>query len=338
MNPLTRKAHPTDIVMRGLRRVCKCITISANDDFVFCGTTTGDIIQASIQHRVLRGTSPEKNNSSLGVVAIVALKSGELLVGAGDGTVGLVRTDTWKVIRSAVVEGGAMSIAPRGEGQEFLVGAFWNVVLMARGEGQEWVRLAMSLFGSEGGTRREYPHVISIVSVEELADVCKSRHISRVLVFYFAFSDSFCRVISGRCFPCFSGFLLIATSSNVSHIIWSAFLRVHPCHGCAGTSRSLIFRFELADFTHDLRSVAHNSPVNDVAFPRGTSEIFGTCSKEDIRIWHTRTQKQLLRITVPGKECFSLDFSPSGSAILSAWDDGVIMKRIKIRSTPGSDA
>lgn len=47
------------------------------------------------------------------------------------------------------------------------------------------------------------------------------------------------------------------------------------------------------------------------------SEIFATGSKNDIRLWHLESQKELLRITVPNFVCTSLCFFYDGKLILS---------------------
>ncbi|PAA64158.1 hypothetical protein BOX15_Mlig006995g2, partial [Macrostomum lignano] len=52
--------------------------------------------------------------------------------------------------------------------------------------------------------------------------------------------------------------------------------------------------------------------------------LFATCSYEDIRVWHTPTQKELLRITVPNMTCYAIDFLRDGSGIVSGWDDSKI--------------
>lgn len=50
---------------------------------------------------------------------------------------------------------------------------------------------------------------------------------------------------------------------------------------------------------------------------RGTSELFATCSTEDIRLWHVSKPRELLRITVPNMTCNSLDFMADGRSIIS---------------------
>lgn len=66
---------------------------------------------------------------------------------------------------------------------------------------------------------------------------------------------------------------------------------------------SSVFRLSVADMAPEVRAVGHADRVNQVAFPRGTSELFATCSLNDIRVWQTASSKEALRISVPGKVC-----------------------------------
>ena len=47
------------------------------------------------------------------------------------------------------------------------------------------------------------------------------------------------------------------------------------------------------------------------------SEVFGTCSKNDIRIWNSKTRQEMLRIHVPNLECFCIGFMRDGKSIYS---------------------
>lgn len=49
----------------------------------------------------------------------------------------------------------------------------------------------------------------------------------------------------------------------------------------------------------------------------GTDELFATCAKKDIRVWHTLSNRELLRITVPNMTCHSIDFMRDGKSIIS---------------------
>uniref|UniRef100_A0A673Z952 Cilia- and flagella-associated protein 52 n=1 Tax=Salmo trutta TaxID=8032 RepID=A0A673Z952_SALTR len=92
----------------------------------------------------------------------------------------------------------------------------------------------------------------------------------------------------------------------------------------AGTEAAQIYRFGYTDFKEELIATSHNSAVKDVAFPFGSSELFATCSQDDIRVWHAETSKELLRLSVPNMTCNALDFMIDGHSIISAWNDGKI--------------
>ncbi|KAJ8336086.1 hypothetical protein SKAU_G00394290 [Synaphobranchus kaupii] len=158
----TRKMRATECQVGQLRRVVKCIEVSADDSFFYCGTSSGDILKLNLKTKLLNVYGPLKEKFSQGINALKLLKSGEMLVGSGDGMV----------------------------------------------------------------------------------SVCKEAN-------------------------------------------FSAFLTVQLEGG-------------------------------------GTSELFATCSKNDIRVWHTDTSRELLRITVPNVTCNAVDFTMDGRSIVSAWSDGQI--------------
>jgi WD40 repeat protein len=74
----------------------------------------------------------------------------------------------------------------------------------------------------------------------------------------------------------------------------------------------------------ELKTSCHVGSVNDVAFPEGCPDLIVTSSRGDIRIWNTKARQELLRIQVPNLECLCNLVTPSGTAILSGWDDGKI--------------
>uniref|UniRef100_A0A3B4AX48 Cilia- and flagella-associated protein 52 n=1 Tax=Periophthalmus magnuspinnatus TaxID=409849 RepID=A0A3B4AX48_9GOBI len=91
-----------------------------------------------------------------------------------------------------------------------------------------------------------------------------------------------------------------------------------------GTEAAQIYRFSYDDFKAELVSTSHSSAVKDVAIAHGVSELFATCSLEDVRLWHINKPKELLRITVPNMTCNAIDFMKDGHSIISAWNDGKI--------------
>ncbi|KAL0481478.1 flagella-associated protein 52 [Acrasis kona] len=91
-----------------------------------------------------------------------------------------------------------------------------------------------------------------------------------------------------------------------------------------GTSQSVMYSVNRSSLSASLLSTCHSERINDVSYPRETSDIIVTCSVNDIRLWNIAQSKELLRIQVPNLECNCVCFSPSGKAIVSGWSDGKI--------------
>ncbi|KAK2816865.1 hypothetical protein Q5P01_025056 [Channa striata] len=207
-----RKIRPTECQTGKLKRIVRCIEMTEDDQFIFCGTTSGDIMKINLKTGLLSDYGPIKTKYSLGVNVLRMLKSGDLLVGSGSGTFTICSRTNFKTLKEVQLEKGVTSIAIRGEGQQFFV----------------------------------------------------------------------------------------------------------------GTEAAQMYRFSYQDFKAELICTSHNTAVKDVAICFGTSELFATCSEEDIRLWHIDKPKELLRITVPNMTCNSLDFMVDGHSIISAWNDGKI--------------
>lgn len=74
----------------------------------------------------------------------------------------------------------------------------------------------------------------------------------------------------------------------------------------------------------EMKSSCHFGSVNDVAFPEGCPDLVVSSSTGDIRVWNIKLKQELLRIQVPNLECLVSLVSPSGTALISGWDDGKI--------------
>ena len=85
-------------------------------------------------------------------------------------------------------------------------------------------------------------------------------------------------------------------------------------------------RYELsADLSSAaMKASCHYGGVNDVTFPEGCPELIVTASKGDIRVWNTLVRQELLRIQVPNLEALCAQVTPSGTTLLSGWDDGKV--------------
>lgn len=210
-----RKIRPSDSQLGQMRRVTNCISIDDDDEFMHCGTETGDVLKIALQPNLFKASGPAKKTQlfSQGIQCSQKTVDGKhLIVGAGDGTVALVLLSSFKTVRKVKFDGGVTSIALNAAGDHFFVGT----------------------------------------------DTCQ------------------------------------------------------------------IYLVHVDSFVFELRNTCHYAPINDIAFPRGYSELFATCSVNDIRVWHSKTRNELLRIQVPNLECLCVVFSPDGKSIVSGWSDGKI--------------
>jgi len=91
-----------------------------------------------------------------------------------------------------------------------------------------------------------------------------------------------------------------------------------------GTSRSNIYKINFTSMQTDLVETCHYHSVNDVFFAAGSSELFVTCSNNDIRVWKTSNANELLRINVPNLTCLCVFIMKDGRSIVSGWNDGKI--------------
>lgn len=116
----------------------------------------------------------------------------------------------------------------------------------------------------------------------------------------------------------------VKKSAKVMGAVTSLSLTADSTHFFCGTSKATIYWCNTDDISPELRNTCHYEKINDVAFPHGYSELFATCSMNDIRVWNAKSRQELLRIEVPGLDCFCVFFSHDGKAVLSGWNDGKI--------------
>lgn len=116
----------------------------------------------------------------------------------------------------------------------------------------------------------------------------------------------------------------VKAQSQVLGSVTSISLTQDDTHFFCGTSQSNIYWVDTDELYPELRNTCHNSRINDLAYPKGYSELFATCSVNDIRIWNARSRQELLRIQVPNVEAFTVGFMADGRSIVSGWNDGKI--------------
>lgn len=212
IDKVNKKIVSLDINFGNAKRVFTCAVIDQNDQYAYIGTKTGDFYEVALDKAIFKRVGPIKKLFSLGITSIKQLPDGDLIVGAGDGSLGRVSIDSMQVVAKSEVMGGVTSMT----------------------------------FTSD-------------------------------------FSHFFC-----------------------------------------GTNQSNIFWAKSDNLNTELRNTCHFSRINDVVFPANYSDVFATCSVNDIRIWNSNNKQELLRIQVPNLECNCIAFMYDGKSIISGWSDGKI--------------
>ena len=116
----------------------------------------------------------------------------------------------------------------------------------------------------------------------------------------------------------------IKKESKVLGGVTSISLTAESAYFFCGTEESNIYWVEASSLLSEIRATCHNDRINDIQFPYEYSGVFGTCGKNDIRIWNSETRQEHLRIHVPNLECFCFGFMRNGKSIYSGWHDGKI--------------
>jgi len=209
---VAKKVQYQDIGLGSIKRIFNCIVIAPDDTCAYLGTRTGDIIEINLERCLFKRIGPAKRLFSQGINVINLLANGDLLIGAGDGTIAKV-------------------------------------------------------------TSRD---------------------------------------------------MLVKTEAKVMGAVTSITLTADSTHFFAGTSKATIYWCDTDKINPELRNTCHYERINDIAFPSGYSELFATCSMNDIRVWNAQTRQELLRIEVPGLECHCVHFMSDGKSILSGWNDGKV--------------
>ena len=116
----------------------------------------------------------------------------------------------------------------------------------------------------------------------------------------------------------------VKCESKVLGAVTSMALTAESAYFFCGTESSNIYWVETSTLKKEIRNTCHSDRINDIQFPYEYSGVFGTCGKEDIRIWNSETRQEHLRIHVPNLECYCFGFMRNGKSIFSGWHDGKI--------------
>lgn len=122
VHPHSHALNPHNCALRSLRRITNTICVSPDDELVYCGTGSGDIIILSLPHKVLKGTGPAKGKFALGVSSLQILPDNRLLVGGGDGTLAICKPGSLAIESTTKLPSGVSSVSLLADGKRFVAG------------------------------------------------------------------------------------------------------------------------------------------------------------------------------------------------------------------------
>ena len=111
IDPSTRKLRPMDCKLGQTRRVVKSLLLNQEDDYMYVGTATGDLIEVRLDNGCLQRQSAPKDKLSRGIISLTETPGGEgVLAGAGDGSIRLVQKESMRPSRSTQLMGTCTSV------------------------------------------------------------------------------------------------------------------------------------------------------------------------------------------------------------------------------------
>lgn len=101
-----RKIKPVECQLGQIKRIVKCLMIDDLDEFMYCGTTSGDLLKIDVKNKLFKESGPKKA-FSMGITACIMHKN-QIYVGAGDGTV--AQMQKMSVVKTTKVNGSVTSM------------------------------------------------------------------------------------------------------------------------------------------------------------------------------------------------------------------------------------
>ncbi|KAJ3363885.1 Cilia- and flagella-associated protein 52 [Kappamyces sp. JEL0680] len=102
LNAEKRKIRATDCQTGQIKRIIKCIAVDTNDEFMYCGSTTGDLLRVSLESKLFKHAGPPKQKDlfSMGILSVALSPSGDsVIVGSGDGTVAVLGLPKLNIVK-----------------------------------------------------------------------------------------------------------------------------------------------------------------------------------------------------------------------------------------------
>jgi len=121
-----KKLRGTTVGCGQVRRIVWNVLVDSDDQFAYCGTSTGDILKVDLASQRMKSNFPTKKPFPQGVTCSKMLTDGTLLVGTGEGSVVTMAYDKmhdkYKIKQQGMVLGSVTSLALTQEGTHFFAG------------------------------------------------------------------------------------------------------------------------------------------------------------------------------------------------------------------------
>ncbi|CDJ33780.1 WD domain, G-beta repeat-containing protein, putative [Eimeria mitis] len=105
----TKKMTPRDCNLGKIRRTCNSLVLHPADEFVYCGTQSGDILEISLRTGLFKRSGPPKRQLEAGVTAMALIRS-QLFAGTEDGQLLRLGTDRLSPASLCQVSGAITSL------------------------------------------------------------------------------------------------------------------------------------------------------------------------------------------------------------------------------------
>jgi WD40 repeat protein len=128
-----KKLRPTQANLGQLKRVISNMLVDPNDEYMYCGTTSGDMLAIDVNTALFRHQFPKKC-FPVGVTCSALLPDGDILVGTGNGTIARIQAGTMKVKVQAQVLGMVTSISLTADSSHFFCGTVLSNIYWVNSE------------------------------------------------------------------------------------------------------------------------------------------------------------------------------------------------------------
>eukprot|EP00397_Hematodinium_sp_SG-2012_P022531 GEMP01023353.1.p1 GENE.GEMP01023353.1~~GEMP01023353.1.p1 ORF type:complete len:619 (+),score=97.39 GEMP01023353.1:168-2024(+) len=116
-----KKLRPTNVNLGFMKRVTCDVFCDKDDEFGYCCTQSGDLLEFSLDRALFKRTAPKKS-FELGISASCLLPNGDIIVGTGFGVIARLVAGTLQVRGKSQVLGEVTSLALTSDATHFFCG------------------------------------------------------------------------------------------------------------------------------------------------------------------------------------------------------------------------